>query len=153
MVIVLGRTTIGKLQLQWQAHCNDESGNWIEAYTRTRLYTVRSTYFQTGLRPRMRLPAAHYIPGPKCTCSAKPILDPLGLHVTSGCGKDGYRHQIHHIISLELVSLLRYSSFHTVREERNLFRTGRVDAMREQISQSRMQSPYLMILKGMLIRF
>jgi hypothetical protein len=76
----------------------------------------------------MRLPAAHYIPGPKCTCSAKPILDPLGLHVTSGCGKDGYRHQIHHIISLELVSLLRYSSFHTVREERNLFRTGSVDA-------------------------
>jgi hypothetical protein len=119
--------TMPLLQLQWwSAHTNDLSGKWKEATPRTKRYTVRSSYFRTALRFRMRLPVLCHHPGTRCTCTEKPTLHNFGLHLTTGCGKDGVRHQIHNTLILQLDHLLRHSSFYTTREERTLFRTGLV---------------------------
>jgi hypothetical protein len=50
-----------------------------------------------------------------------PLVDQYGLHVSTGCGKEGRRQQLHNALVLELNHLIRYAGGNTIREERDCF--------------------------------
>jgi hypothetical protein len=89
---------------------------------------MKSSDFRTCLRFRY-LRATKHFAGLRCDTKhhgvpspGYPLLDPYGLHVTSGCGKDGHRQALHNATVLELDRLCRFAGMATELEEHGAFR-------------------------------
>jgi len=105
----------------WRNQINDTSGQPLLAYPTMEPYIIRPAEFRTWIKHRYLIPIPSA--GAKCDCSAKPELDPYGLHLSCGCNKEGLRTSLHDSVVLELEGLLKYSGFHVQHEERHLFST------------------------------
>jgi hypothetical protein len=91
---------------------------------------MRSSVFRNCLRYRYMEGAAHL---PKGTCcdtrhdGVYPPIDKAGLHMISGCSRDGHRTYIHDSVVFELHRLLKYAGSWSVREPRGVFHTDLPD--------------------------
>ena len=87
---------------------NGNPGRWLECCPKSPALTFTSKQFLVLLFYRFFLPSPCIIPGTRCSCAHSPILDFHGVHLTTGCGKDGFRHRTHdsiiHLIATLLVS-------------------------------------------------
>ena len=102
-----------------------EAGLWLSTIPKSEKYILTNDEFQVCLRYRFRLKQAPNIirPGITCDCTSHPILDKYGHHLTTGCGKHGYRHKTHDLIGYELLNMFKYSGIWARREELNCLQT------------------------------
>ena len=63
-----------------------------------------------------------FIEGTRCNCKFRPLLDEKGLHLVSGCGKDGYRNQLHDSLAYCLKDFYNYAGIMARREEPHCFK-------------------------------
>jgi len=81
-----------------------------------------SKKFLIQLRYRFKLPIPSINIGSSCSCKGYPRLDLFGYHLSSLCGKDGYRTGIHDTITHTINQCCHANGIHTKLEPRNLFR-------------------------------
>ena len=102
-----------------------EAGLWLTTIPKSDKYIFTNDEFQISLRYRFYIHQTSNIirPGTACDCSAHPVLDRFGHHLTTGCGKHGYRHKTHDFIGYEILNILKYSGIWCRREELNCLQT------------------------------
>jgi hypothetical protein len=104
---------------------NSESGLWLTTIPKTERYIFSPEQFRVSLRYRFYLPQLPSLlrPGLACDCASHPTLDVRGHHLTTGCGRQGYRHRTHDFVAMEITRMLNYAGIWTKREENNCFQT------------------------------
>jgi len=73
---------------------------------------------------RLMLPQKCILPGTKCSCSTrikKVTLDEYGIHLCTGCKKDGVRIRTHNRVRDRVDNILHYCGVLTVKEEMHVF--------------------------------
>jgi hypothetical protein len=98
-----------------------EAGLWLRDVPR-RGKGLSNEEMRTALRFRLYLPVCGYVVGSKCTCARKPLLDPMGLHLVSGCNSENKRSEIHNAIVNELSNKLKWMGYVCLTEQRNSFK-------------------------------
>jgi hypothetical protein len=85
-----------------------EAGLWLPKSDK---YIFTNDEFQIALRYRFYIELTSKVihPGITCDCVAHPALDCFGHHLTTGCGRHGYRHKTHDFIGFEILNILKYS--------------------------------------------
>lgn len=96
-------------------------GRWLECCPKSPALTFTSKQFLVLLFYRFFLPSPCIIPGTRCSCAHSPILDSHGVHLTTGCGKDGFRHRTHDSIIHSIATLSRFCGIMTKKEEFRCF--------------------------------
>jgi hypothetical protein len=102
-----------------------EAGLWLTIIPKAAKYVFSADEFRVSLRYRFHIHqnAFHIRPGLACDCAPHPTLDLFGHHLTTGCGRQGYRHRTHDFLGLEIVQMLKYCGLWSKREENNCFQT------------------------------
>ena len=98
------------------------AGKWLDTCPKTDKFTLSNTLFISALRYRLMLEQPTVSPGSRCTCSRRPVIDSLGHHLATHCGKDGFRNKTHDSVVLVLKEMLNRASLVTRREELGCFR-------------------------------
>ena len=98
------------------------AGKWLDTCPKTDKFTLSNTLFISALRYRLMLEQPTVSPGSRCTCSRRPVIDSLGHHLATHCGKDGFRNKTHDSVVLILKEMLNRASLVTRREELGCFR-------------------------------
>jgi hypothetical protein len=102
-----------------------EAGLWLTTIPKSDKYIFTNDEFQIALRYRFYIELTSKVihPGITCDCVAHPALDCFGHHLTTGCGRHGYRHKTHDFIGFEILNILKYSGIWAKREELNCLQT------------------------------
>lgn len=109
---------------------NDISGQFLQAYPKGKGFKFSSLEFQTALNGRLFSLQILYPENTRCTCANHPILDRQGIHLTTQCGKDGFRHRNHNAIVDFLKESLNQKQIKTVTKKLNLYRNVAADEKR-----------------------
>ena len=97
---------------------------------KTSYSTMSPKEFECQLFYRLRLPNPFIIDGARCNCKESPRIDVQGVHITTGCGKDGYRHRTHDNIARTLESMSRICGIRTQIEEQRCFQEAFPNSLR-----------------------
>jgi hypothetical protein len=111
----------------WKSSVANESSKWIDIRPTGPAFVISNENFQTTLRYRAFLRALKHVDGLRCSCSSHPVLDPLGHHVSTGCGAGGYRIGTHNGVVRTLDGILHYCGHWTKLEERGVFHAADPD--------------------------
>ena len=103
------------------------AGLWLERCPTQQRFTLDSKHFTTQLRYRFRLPIPSITRGSHCSCRSHPKLDAWGYHLSSLCGKDGFRTATHNAIAMTINQCCHANGILTQLEPRNLFRLHNPD--------------------------
>ncbi len=102
-----------------------EAGLWLQDIPKLNPYTdcsFSNTEFSTALRYRLMLPATRYRPHLRCNCANHPVLDPVCMHLATGCGLEGHRINTHNAVCKAISDMLRFMQIPHQREKRHCFR-------------------------------
>ena len=117
--------------LAWFVSCCDrDAGRWLEMSPKSPYTTLSANEFTSQFFYRLRLPSPFIVSGTKCTCAGFPMVDTQGIHLTTGCGKDGFRHKTHDNLVRTLESMSRCCGFVVRREEQQCFQDAFPDSQR-----------------------
>jgi hypothetical protein len=102
-----------------------EAGMWMTTIPKAEKYEFDSALYRTALRYRFHIQQSSEVitRGLACDCSNHPKLDYYGHHLTTGCGRDGYRHRTHDFVGMEIIKIVKYSGLYSIREEVNCLQT------------------------------
>jgi hypothetical protein len=115
----------------WFKSCQgSHSGRWLQHSPKSPSTTLSPNEFKMMLRYRLRIPIPSIVPGSRCTGKGCGLIDPFGVHLTTGCGKGGYRHRTHDNVVLTIESLARSCGVMTRREARRCFQQDDSDSQR-----------------------
>jgi len=117
--------------LAWFVSCQGSyPGRWLEMSPKTEHSMMTPREFECQLFYRLRLPNPFIIEGTRCSCKESPKIDVQGVHITTGCGKDGYRHRTHDNVARTIESMARICGIRTQIEEQKCFQEAFPDSMR-----------------------
>ena len=110
----------------WFTSLSDStSGDWLEIQPKHERFEFSNSEFVASLCLRLHLPQESQLPGLKCSCPGHPTLDPVGIHLSTGCnGFGNFKHRHHEVIVIVLMSMLRYCGFYVKKEEFGCFKTA-----------------------------
>jgi hypothetical protein len=77
---------------------------------------------------RFFLSNPYIIAGTKFSCSNSPVLDSHGIYLTTGFGKDGFRHRTHDTVTHAIACLTRSCGIMTKKEELRCFQEATPDS-------------------------
>jgi len=72
--------------------------------------TMSPREFEFQLIYRLRLPNPFIIEGIQCDCKESRRIDIQGVHITTCCAKDGYRHEIRDNVARTIEPITRICS-------------------------------------------
>ena len=101
--------------------CNSNSGKWLQAASKADNVRMTNNEFSSSIFYRMKLPNPNIICGTKCNCKSAPLLDTHGTHITTACGKGGFRQVTHNNMCYEIMSCCKSVGLLCKSEEYNLF--------------------------------
>jgi hypothetical protein len=84
--------------------------------------------FTLALFKSLFLPSPAIIEETRCSCKGTPIIDSRGDHLTTGCGKDGFRHKTHDNVKLTIAQLARSCGVMTTVEQHGCFKETNPDS-------------------------
>ena len=114
--------SMDKTRLKWFVDLkSEEAGLWLRDVPK-KGNGLRSDEMRTALRYRLYLPACGLVQPSYCSCKRRPVIDPMGLHLVSGCNTSGYCTEIHNGLANELNNKFRWMGYLAEREERNVFK-------------------------------
>ena len=82
-------------------------GRWLQHSPKSISTRLSPNEFTVMLFYRLRLMIPAIVPGSRCTGKGCGLVDPFGVHLTTGCAKGGYRHRTHDNLVLTVESLSR----------------------------------------------
>ena len=105
-------------------------GRWLQHSPKSISTRLSPNEFTVMLFYRLRLMIPAIVPGSRCTGKGCGLVDPFGVHLTTGCAKGGYRHRTHDNLVLIVESLSRSCGVLTRREARRCFQADASDSQR-----------------------
>ena len=96
-------------------------GKWLEALPTYEKFRMTAIPYRICLRYRMYLPTINFSNGSRCICKERPVLDPYGHHLASGCFIGGHGSNTHYNLVREVNNILHYGGHATKKEEKHLF--------------------------------
>jgi len=87
--------------------CDSNSGKWLLAAPKADNVRMTNNEFSCSLFYRMKLPNPNIIRGTKCNCKGAPLLDTHGTHITTACGKGGFRQITHNNMCYDITNCCR----------------------------------------------
>jgi hypothetical protein len=105
-------------------------GRWLQHSPKSISTRLSPNEFTVMLFYRLRLMIPAIVPGSRCTGKGCGLVDPFGVHLTTGCAKGGYRHRTHDNLVLTVESLSRSCGVLTRREARRCFQADASDSQR-----------------------
>jgi hypothetical protein len=106
---------------------DSNAGRWLDVCPKSEKFTFSNDEFRSQLCYRMFLKQPCHIAGSKCSCKSRPVLDELGHHLATACGKGGYRNATHTALEYTCKDLLNCAGIMTRREEVGCFRGSNED--------------------------
>jgi hypothetical protein len=108
----------------WFTSITDSTaGDWLEIQPKHERFEFTNAEFVASLCLRLQLRQECQLPGLKCSCPGHPTLDPVGVHLSTGCnGFGNFKHRHHEVIVIVLMSMLRYCGFYVKKEEFGCFK-------------------------------
>jgi hypothetical protein len=108
----------------WFTSITDSTaGDWLEIQPKHERFEFTNAEFVASLCLRLQLQQECQLPGLKCSCPGHPTLDPVGVHLSTGCnGFGNFKHRHHEVIVIVLMSMLRYCGFYVKKEEVGCFK-------------------------------
>jgi hypothetical protein len=104
------------------------AGAWLDVCPKIPTTTISPAKFTCALFYRLHLDQPSIIEGSTCSCNGSPTLDLRGIHLTTACGKDGFRHRMHDMVTLVISKLTRSCGIMTIREEHGCFHEADPDS-------------------------
>jgi hypothetical protein len=110
--------------IAWFKSCQgSHPGRWLQQSPKSPSTTLSPNEFSVMLLYRLRLEIPAIVPGSRCNGKSCGLVDRFGVHLTTGCGKGGFRHRTHDNVVLTIESLSRSCGVMTRREARRCFQT------------------------------
>jgi len=110
--------------IAWFKSCQgSHPGRWLQQSPKSPSTTLSPNEFSIMLLYRLRLEIPAIVPGSRCNGKSCGLVDRFGVHLTTGCGKGGFRHRTHDNVVLTIESLSRSCGVMTRREARRCFQT------------------------------
>ena len=100
---------------------NGNPGRWLECCPKSPSLEFTPRQFIALMFYRFFLPSPCIIAGTRCSCKNSPILDAHGVHLTTACGKDGFRHRTHDTVIHAIATMTRSCGIMTKKEEFRCF--------------------------------
>lgn len=108
----------------WFTSLTDSTaGDWLEIQPKHERFEFTNAEFVASLCLRLQLQQECQLSGLKCSCPGHPTLDPVGIHLSTGCnGFGNFKHRHHEVIVIVLMSMLRYCGYYVKKEEFGCFK-------------------------------
>ena len=105
-------------------------GRWLQHAPKSNSTRLSPNEFTVMLFYRLRLEIPAIVPGSRCTGKGCGLVDPYGVHLSTGCGKGGYRHRTHDNLVLSVESMTRSCGILSRREARRCFQADASESQR-----------------------
>ena len=105
-------------------------GRWLQHAPKSNSTRLSPNEFTVMLFYRLRLPLPAIVPGSRCTGKGCGLVDLYGIHLSTGCGKGGYRHRTHDNLVLSVESMTRSCGIPPRREARRCFQADASESQR-----------------------
>jgi hypothetical protein len=119
-------------ELAWYVSLADSKhgnpGRWLECCPKSPALEFTPKQFIALMFYRFFLPSPCIIAGTRCSCKNSPVLDAHGVHLTTACGKDGFRHRTHDSVVHAIATLTRTCGIMTKKEEFRCFQEAVPDS-------------------------
>jgi len=110
--------------LAWFVSCRGSyPGRYLEMSPKTTHSTMSPRELECQFFYRLRLPNPFITEGNRCNRKESPRIDVqgVGVHITTGCGKDRYRHKTHDNVTRTIESMARICGIRKQIEKQKFF--------------------------------
>jgi hypothetical protein len=103
------------------------AGRWLRARPKCDAFRFSNKHFSAMVCYRLYHRQPSFIEGSRCNCKRNPLLDERGHHISTGCGREGYRIMTHDAVKSCIKDMFNCSGVKTREEVAQCFREANPD--------------------------